>query len=257
MVRYPYADISCWNRFDEAKENFYGLSMYSEDYDSGLPANQQPMLYTILFHDDTQKKQQVNVKKVMQFVDTIMNIGPYKDISQLLRIIVAAKGDKAYEIVQHTLENVVNFESNSEKINFARNALNSIVDMKNDDLSMQEPITKKGYEKFLGNKVDKSLDDIKNDINKDIDILQNVLGDTVVKAICMEKPFLALEIQIMNNIYQNIDSEEYRSFLVNNMPKICVEEYLDLSENEQKRKAYDKMMEAIKEILDEMRKSEE
>lgn len=35
------------------------------------------------------------------------------------------------------------------------------------------------------------------------------------------------------------------------------EEYLDLSENEQKRKAYDKMMEAIKEILDEMRKSEE
>ena len=257
LVRYPYADISCWNRFDEAKENFYGLSMYSEDYDSGLPANQQPMLYTILFHDDTQKKQQVNVKKVMQFVDTIMNIGPYKDISQLLRIIVAAQGDKAYEIVQHTLENVVNFESNSEKINFARNALNSIVDMKNDDLSMQEPITKKGYEKFLGNKVDKSLDDIKNDINKDIDILQNVLGDTVVKAICMEKPFLALEIQIMNNIYQNIDSEEYRSFLVNNMPKICVEEYLDLSENEQKRKAYDKMMEAIKEILDEMRKSEE
>ena len=257
LVRYPYADISCWNRFDEAKENFYGLSMYSEDYDSGLPANQQPMLYTILFHDDTQKKQQVNVKKVMQFVDTIMNIGPYKDISQLLRIIVAAKGDKAYEIVQHTLENVVNFESNSEKINFARNALNSIVDTKNDDLSMQEPITKKGYEKFLGNKVDKSLDDIKNDINKDIDILQNVLEDTVVKAICMEKPFLALEIQIMNNIYQNIDSEEYRSFLVNNMPKICVEEYLDLSENEQKRKAYDKMMEAIKEILDEMRKSEE
>ena len=257
LVRYPYADISCWNRFDEAKENFYGLSMYSEDYDSGLPANQQPMLYTILFHDDTQKKQQVNVKKVMQFVDTIMNIGPYKDISQLLRIIVAAKGDKAYEIVQHTLENVVNFESNSEKINFARNALNSIVDTKNDDLSMQEPITKKGYEKFLGNKVDKSLDDIKNDINKDIDILQNVLEDTVVKAICMEKPFLALEIQIMNNIYRNIDSEEYRSFLVNNMPKICVEEYLDLSENEQKRKAYDKMMEAIKEILDEMRKSEE
>lgn len=257
LVRYPYADISCWNRFDEAKENFYGLSMYSEDYDSGLPANQQPMLYTILFHDDTQKKQQVNVKKVMQFVDTIMNIGPYKDISQLLRIIVAAKGDKAYEIVQHTLENVVNFESNSEKINFARNALNSIVDTKNDDLSMQEPITKKGYEKFLGNKVDKSLDDIKNDINKDIDILQNVLEDTVVKAICMEKPFLALEIQIMNNIYQNIDSEEYRSFLVNNMPKICVEEYLDLSENEQKRKAYDKMMEAIKEILNEMRKSEE
>ena len=257
LVRYPYADISCWNRFDEAKENFYGLSMYSEDYDSGLPANQQPMLYTILFHDDTQKKQQVNVKKVMQFVDTIMNIGPYKDISQLLRIIVAAKGDKAYEIVQHTLENVVNFESNSEKINFARNALNSIVDTKNDDLSMQEPITKKGYEKFLGNKVDKSLDDIKNDINKDIDILQNVLEDTVVKAICMEKPFLALEIQIMNNIYQNIHSEEYRSFLVNNMPKICVEEYLDLSENEQKRKAYDKMMEAIKEILDEMRKSEE
>lgn len=257
LVRYPYADISCWNRFDEAKENFYGLSMYSEDYDSGLPANQQPMLYTILFHDDTQKKQQVNVKKVMKFVDTIMNIGPYKDISQLLRIIVAAKGDKAYEIVQHTLENVVNFESNSEKINFARNALNSIVDTKNDDLSMQEPITKKGYEKFLGNKVDKSLDDIKNDINKDIDILQNVLEDTVVKAICMEKPFLALEIQIMNNIYQNIDSEEYRSFLVNNMPKICVEEYLDLSENEQKRKAYDKMMEAIKEILDEMRKSEE
>ena len=227
LVRYPYADISCWNRFDEAKENFYGLSMYSEDYDSGLPANQQPMLYTILFHDDTQKKQQVNVKKVMQFVDTIMNIGPYKDISQLLRIIVAAKGDKAYEIVQHTLENVVNFESNSEKINFARNALNSIVDTKNDDF------------------------------NKDIDILQNVLEDTVVKAICMEKPFLALEIQIMNNIYQNIDSEEYRSFLVNNMPKICVEEYLDLSENEQKRKAYDKMMEAIKEILDEMRKSEE
>ena len=257
LVRYPYADISCWNRFDEAKENFYGLSMYSEDYDSGLPANQQPMLYTILFHDDTQKKQQVNVKKVMQFVDTIMNIGPYKDISQLLRIIVAAKGDKAYEIVQHTLENVVNFESNSEKINFARNALNSIVDTKNDDLSMQEPITKKGYEKFLGNKVDKSLDDIKNDINKDIDILQNVLEDTVVKAICMEKPFLALEIQIMNNIYQNIDSEEFRSFLVNNMPRICVEEYLDLSENEQKRKAYDKMMEAIKEILDEMRKSEE
>ena len=257
LVRYPYADISCWNRFDEAKENFYGLSMYSEDYDSGLPANQQPMLYTILFHDDTQKKQQVNVKKVMQFVDTIMNIGPYKDISQLLRIIVAAKGDEAYKIVQHRLENVVDFESNSEKINFARNALNGIVDTKNDDLSMQEPITKKGYEKFLGNKVDKSLDDIKNDINKDIDILQNVLGDTVVKAICMEKPFLALEIQIMNNIYQNIDSEEYRSFLVNNMPKICVEEYLDLSENEQKRKAYDKMMEAIKEILDEMRKSEE
>ena len=53
------------------------------------------------------------------------------------------------------------------------------------------------------------------------------------------------------------ETEEYRSFLVNNMPKICVEEYLDLSENEQKRKAYDKMMEAIKEILDEMRKSEE
>lgn len=256
VMKCSYGDMSRWYRFAEAKENFYGLSMYSENYDNDLSPAQQPMLYYILFHDESQKKNRVNVRKVMQFVEGIMEIGPHRDIARMIRKVVDAKGEDAVNIVKNALERVEKYDDNTRKIEFAQNALESIVDNLDEEELLEIPISKKSYEDYFSDKSDKSLDDVRNDIDKDICILQEVLGDTVIKAICMEKPFLALEIQFINNLQENIKGDEYRQFIVNNISKICVEEYSDLRENDQKKMAYEKMMEAIKDILDEMGNSE-
>ena len=111
-------------------------------------------------------------------------------------------------------------------------------------------LTKESYEQYFNGKRDRSIYDVKEEIDEDIRILQELLDETVVNAICIETPFLALETQTVNNIKVKVSGEDYRKLVANNIHKICVDEYSNLKDGDKKQMAYKAMMEEIKNILD-------
>lgn len=254
LIKYSYGDMSRWNRFDNDRANFYSLSMYSSDFDNYSSPDQQSMHYKILFHSDRKMNEQRNVRKIIEFVQDVISCAVGTDILKYIKPIVFVEGDKALEIVRKELEKTDRNKESDKKQKYVISVLENIVDRYSEtDIDFSETaLSKETYETFFNGKRDKTTDDVRAEIDEDIKILQEMLEDTVVKAIYIEKPFLALETQTIGNLIDALGSDQYRQLVVNNIHKLYVNEYSDLRANQQKQIAYEKMMEQIELIIDSM-----
>lgn len=84
-----------------------------------------------------------------------------------------------------------------------------------------------------------SVDDFRADFDVDIQILQDVLINAFVRAISMEKPFVAREVKSIDDIVEYIKSKSFSKFLSNNLFKIKYKEtqILDKQRREQEQNA--------------------
>lgn len=257
LIKFSYGDMSRWSLFEKARSNFYSLSMYSDNFDNQLPPGEQAIHYMILFHSNEQKVKSANIKKILEMVENIAGVAVNTEIFQYIKIIALIEKNNAIDVVKKVLGKLDIKQNSNQKQLFVINALENIVEKyKDQNIDVSEKIlTKESYEEFFNGKRDKYIEDVRNEIDEDISILQEILNETVVNAICIETPFLALETQTMKNIIDMVNGEEYRQFIANNIPKICVDEYRDLCANDQKKMAYTRMMEEIKLILENIKNS--
>ena len=242
--------MSRWNRFEAARANFYSLAMYSDNFDDQLPPGKQGMIYTILLHSE---KQKTNLKKEALDIITKAGVVVNPEMAHLVSVISSFEGEKVIDIVKKIVDR---FDQDKDKESKSRmlvsNFENRIDEYIDDGKSTSEiELTKESYDKFFNGTRDKTIDDVGEEINADIKILQELLNETVVNAICLEKPFLALETQTMNNIKRKVTrGEEFRTLVSSNIHKICENEYLTFKSNARKQMAYREMTNEIKEILD-------
>lgn len=250
LIQFSFGDMSRWNRFEAARANFYSLAMYSDNFDDQLPPGKQGMIYTILLHSE---KQKTNLKKEALDIITKAGVVVNPEMAHLVSVISSFEGEKVIDIVKKIVDR---FDQDKDKESKSRmlvsNFENRIDEYIDDGKSTSEiELTKESYDKFFNGTRDKTIDDVGEEINADIKILQELLNETVVNAICLEKPFLALETQTMNNIKRKVTrGEEFRTLVSSNIHKICENEYLTFKSNARKQMAYREMTNEIKEILD-------
>ena len=167
---------------------------------------------------------------------------------------VCAVGDNAVKSLEEMFKNLNNEESVAKKAEIVYNTLDfSVRDLGpalNNEVS--DKLDEAAYDRYFTGKRNKTSEEVRNEIHADLDILRNVLQDSVVNAIQLEKPFLALEIQTINALSKSLSGEPFRTFVVQHAQQIAVEQYAGIQEAEQRRQTRENMMREIDGILRKM-----
>ena len=255
LIDRSFGDVSRWDYFEKGMTEFFSLSMYSNDFDSQSSPGEQALHYRLLFHTDEQKACLESKNEIIKMLTgSLVGIVLDPKILEYVKVIVSVEQENAVGVIQKVLERL-DANPNRNKKNFIVEALENIVE-KYEDQNMDIPnrsLSREYYQAFFHGRREKSIEDVRDEIDEDIRILQEVLEDTVVNAIRIEIPFLAHGMELMNNLIEKVEGVDYRNFVTNNIHLICVDEYADLEQNARKQIAYEGMMEEIKKILEEMK----
>lgn len=256
LLRLSLGDEARWNRFESDKNNFYSLVMFNRE--ENMPLESQPLFYKILFHDAKYDRYSYYISECVNVLIDIVGTNEIdKKILGYVSKIVLAKFDEASEFIKNKCKFIKkgNVKENSNRV--SDTLCNEIEIMEDDSISVGfEDITKEYYKEYFKNRKDKTIEDVREQINKDICILHDFLESTAVKAINIEKSFLAREHQIIMSIISSLDPQErtYRDFINSNIYRICSDKYEELNEAELKNQARRNTIKKIKEIIAEMKK---
>lgn len=109
-----------------------------------------------------------------------------------------------------------------------------------EDLSHPDEIKKVYADYFSRMRVSHTYEDMRKDFARDIEILRDVLLHAFIRAINMEKSFIAREVKIIEDMISWIENDvEFDEFISSNFKFIKAEEFrrLDYAEAERNLKA--------------------
>jgi hypothetical protein len=117
------------------------------------------------------------------------------------------------------------------------------------DFALERFFNKEDYIKSLTDNIKLSADEkeILHEINTDIQLLTDILKNSVLNAISLEKPFQSTVNEQINTLIDISDSEEFKKFLSKNAIKI---KYFEFAETEEQKA----ILENKKRIIDEIQK---
>lgn len=105
------------------------------------------------------------------------------------------------------------------------------------------------YHNMIRNGKPYDIEDFKNDLNDDIQILQDVLLNALISAISLEKPFVAREKKSTDDIVAYIGSNKFGDFLSHNFYKIKYNENRNLDKQQREQEQKTAIINAISGIL--------
>ena len=247
--------------FYDSIDNFYSLSVFYKKPDCeddlayiDIAPKDQPLCMMLLFHHYLNAAD--NIRLLMTDISRITGIRDVPDeVSKLVEKALSATGGKTEAIVeeitkvvdkagQATPDNIVNVIKPVLRRFYESNEPCSVAN--------KEAFTQY-YERYhssiRGGKL-YSVDDFRADFDVDIQILQDVLVNAFVRAISMEKPFVAREAKSIDDIIDYIKNKGFGAFLSANFYKIKYKEtqLLDKQRREQEQNAA--IIQAISGILD-------
>lgn len=255
LLRLSLGDPARWNKFESDKNNFYSLIMFNHEKD--IPLDSQPFFYQMLFHDTRYNKYR---DYISQCVNVLINIIGTTELDKKLlgyvSKIVLAKFDNAADFIKDKCKFIKNGSSKENFDRVAGTLSNEIDIMEDENINVGfEKICKEYYDEYFKNRKDKTLEDVREQINEDICILQEFLESTAVKAINIEKSFLAREHQIIMSIISSLDPQDgtYRNFINKNIYLIRADKYSELNEVERKNQIRREIINKINDIIKEMK----
>ncbi|MGN1305090.1 MAG: dynamin family protein [Oscillospiraceae bacterium] len=251
LILLPYGEMSRWNKFNDDILNFHSLAMFDKNADMASTPDKQPLNYLLLYHDERKSEAIKYVAEAVKMTAEIIGsvILP-PEIEKMLKKIVSAKMEKAPEYISKLLDRIDKSKDSDAKKDIVIGRLDDALEkIQVDD---DDEITAESYEKAFNGKRNKTSEDVMNEINKDIDILNRVLREVVVNAIAIEKPFLALECQIIDNIVRSLGEKEFGIFIARNAHLIASEQYTSLKHEERRRIAQTTIVEKLKATLNAM-----
>lgn len=235
-------------------DNFYSLSIF---YKKGNAANDlsyidvapkdQPLCMMLLFHHCLNA-----IDSMRSLSDDICRIAGFREIptevwksAEKAYSAVGGRKDSIIEAVEKAFAKVGSSladKSDEFKINLLNNTVKQIIEsIEPCSVADREDFTRY-YERYhssiRGGKLI-SVEDFCNDFNVDIQILQDVLLNAFVRAISIEKPFVARETKSIDDIIGYVKSKRFGKFLSDNFWKIRYEEtqMLDKQRREQEQNA--------------------
>lgn len=247
--------------FYDSIDNFYSLSIFYRKVDCkndlayiDIAPKDQPLCMMLLFHHHLNAAD--SLRTLMGDISRITGLREVPDevlkFAEKAFSAVGGNNNSIIETITRKFSDLADKED-SFKINLVIQILSQII-KSNEPCSVadKEAFTRY-YERYhssiRGGKL-YSVENFRADFDVDIKILQDVLTNAFVRAISMEKPFVAREAKSIDDIINYIKSKAFGGFLSTNFYKIKYKEtqLLDKQRREQEQKAA--IIGAVNGILD-------
>ena len=254
-------------KFYESIDNFFSMAIFYQKTDAvqdlsytKIAPQDSPFCMTLLFHH------YLNITETIRVLsEDILRITELKELSEELKQFIEQAFSSTWGNSQEIISTITNAFSKIQpdtstdfRKNLLRNVLNKIIES-NDEIGSltDEDFFSNYYEKYhssiKGGK-QYSVADFCCEFNKDIEILQDTLANAFVRAINMEKPFVARETKSIDDILFYIRSEKFTDFLTNNIWKIKYQETTKLDKQHREHEHNAAIIGEIKSILDTLTK---
>ena len=254
LIRSNLGSESRWNFFQKELTNFYSLAMFDVNRNMSLPIDRQPLYYVLLFQDKNYANMELYADEVFAEFCNILGDDCREDqsLKEAARYYALAKGENAAKSAKDKFFKCKDRESLLRRVN------NDLEDFQKFGSDFKEDkITSDSYAQFFAGKdTNRSEESIRTSIEKDIEILQQVLQNVALNAINIEKPFLSLETHTIEKMRELLDSDEFDAFLNANISLILAEQFRDIEEEENKRRIRQEICSKIKTILEQMKSVE-
>lgn len=247
--------------FYDSIDNFYSLSVFYKKPDCendlayiDIAPKDQPLCMMLLFHYYLNVAD--NIRLLMNDISRISGIREVPNeitkIAEKAFYVTGGKKDTIIEMVSKKTANIVD-KSDDFKVNLVKQVLSQIINSNELYSVANKKAFTQYYERYHSSIRDGklySVEDFRADFDVDIQILQDVLINAFVRAISMEKPFVAREAKSIDDIIDYIKSKSFGAFLSANFYKIKYKEtqLLDKQRREQEQNAA--IIQAISGILD-------
>lgn len=236
--------------FYDSIDNFYSLSVFYKKPDCkndlayiDIAPKDQPLCMMLLFHH------YLNMNDNLWLLsDDICRITGLKEIPEKVWSIIEkaffAVGGNKETIIGTITEKFIKIKDKSDDFiaNLIMQVLSQIIEINEPCSVADKEAFTRYYERYhssiRGGRL-YSVEDFKADFDVDIQILQDVLINAFVRAISMEKPFVAREAKSIDDIIDYIKSKSFGGFLSANFYKIKYKEtqLLDKQRREQEQNA--------------------
>lgn len=247
--------------FYDSIDNFYSLSVFYKKPDCeddlayiDIAPKDQPLCMMLLFHHYLNAAD--NIRLLMTDISRISGIREVpEEITKIAEKAFSATGGNKETIIEMVTKKAANIVDKSDdfRVNLVKHALSQVVESNEPCSVANKEAFTQYYERYhssiRGGKL-YSVEDFRADFDVDIQILQDVLVNAFVRAISMEKPFVAREAKSIDDIIDYIKSKSFGAFLSANFYKIKYKEtqLLDKQRREQEQNAA--IIQAISGILD-------
>lgn len=247
--------------FYDSIDNFYSLSVFYKKPDCeddlayiDIAPKDQPLCMMLLFHHYLNAAD--NIRLLMDEISRISGIREVpEEITKIAEKAFSAADGNIGTIIDTISKKASSLAEKSDdfRINIVRQALSQIIESNEPCSVANKEAFTQYYERYhssiRGGKL-YSVEDFRADFDVDIQILQDVLVNAFVRAISMEKPFVAREAKSIDDIIDYIKSKSFGAFLSANFYKIKYKEtqLLDKQRREQEQNAA--IIQAISGILD-------
>ena len=261
LIDIPFSDMKRYSRFESDFENFSSLAMFDDKKSKTNSGNNQPLYYSILFHQTDRYEKNGTINEILDNIKTVLSFVPTPTIIKLVEnIVFSGKGADKIENIVKTIGNVLNRPNQTAEqkqklvTQSESNLVNKLKELAGQNATFEGNITEKSYEEFFHGKLNKTTDDVKAEIEKDIDILHDALNDVVIKAINIEKAYLALEFRNIDQLLLALspESKVWSDFVNNNLQVINASEYNNLEAEQERQQSRQNILKDIKNLLNQM-----
>lgn len=248
-------------KFYDSIDNFFSMSVFYKkpgstddlSYISVAP-QEQPLCMMLLFHhylhmDDSLRRLSGELSQIAGVEELPEDILPYVEKAYV------ASGRGTEDLIECARKKLARAADKTDefRLNLLKNALNEVIEC-GESCNIADPDSfiryYKNYHTALRGGRQDSVEDFRREFDKDIEILQDVLTNAFVRAINMEKPFVARETKSIDDIIKHIKSAEFTRFLADNFWKIRYEETAKLDKQHREREQNTAIISEINGILD-------
>ncbi|MDO5297184.1 MAG: dynamin family protein [bacterium] len=235
--------------FYDSIDDLYSLSIFYKKPDCenklayiDVAPKDQPLCMMLLFHHYFRREEVV--RSLVDEVCRLLNVRSLpEETAQYLDTAYCVLGSKERVIAKvRTVADKAGDKSDEFKINMLNQTLYQLINKYKQCSVADKPEFEKFYGEFhnsIRNGRLSSVADLRADFDVDIQILQDVLINAFVRAISMEKPFVAREVKAIDDIVDFVKSKKFGAFISANFYKIKYREnqLLDKQRREQEQNA--------------------
>ena len=263
LLRFPFGEDVRWEKWDAEKQIFFSLAMFDPEMNPKKTPDCQSFHYLLLFHSRDPKLSSLKFQEAMEQVkkyvlDFIGSQVLSRDTLDMIRKLVLSDPEGAYTILRQKLENSGQSQAKSSSwLAASRNELPSerlnrvnstLTDLTRGAAEKEMFLDVETYRMLFQKRPPKTKESVREEINEDIRILHQVLTETAVYAICLEKPFLDLELRTIHNLLLSL-GEDFRVFVKDHIRLIVPEQYHSLDEKQRRSMNRNRIRAEIKEAL--------
>ncbi|AGB41046.1 dynamin family protein [Halobacteroides halobius DSM 5150] len=261
LIKYPFGTVDRFNKFKEAKEDFYSLAMYHSDKNSNKPYYMQPLVNTILAHKKSGTTLNKIEKRLFDALDQVSaTSGLFSDKTdeRFINNVANELEDAGMDLdiilkdIREDLDEINQDEFSDHRKEIAKTIIKRKL---NNYLNEENFISEGTYLKEITKQLTpaQTKDEVLQEINTDISHLKELLKEAVINAISLEKPFVSTVTKKIYRLIDKSDGEEFSDFYSKYTNKILYDEF---SENERKEAIYKNRKKIIKKIKEATRKLE-